>query len=207
MLDQGVIQPSSSPWASPVVLAKKKDGSLRFCVDYRKLNAVTRKDAYALPRIDDTLDALAGSKWFSTLDLASGYWQVEMHPDDREMTAFSTADGLFEFNVMPFGLCNAPATFQRLMDLILAGLQWSACLVYLDDIIIMGRSFEEHLSNLGAVLERLQKAGLKLKPDKCAFLQKRVLYLGHIVSDQGITPDPGKTAKVTYQLANSQMCY
>ncbi|KAL5488507.1 hypothetical protein EMCRGX_G017449 [Ephydatia muelleri] len=197
MLDRGVIQPSSSPWASPVVLAKKKDGSLRFCVDYRKLNAVTRKDAYALPRIDDTLDALAGSKWFSTLDLASGYWQVGMHPDDREKTAFCTADGLFEFNVMPFGLCNAPATFQCLIDLILAGLQWSACLVYLADIIIMGKSFEEHLGNLGAVLERLQKAGLKLKPDKCAFLQKRVLYLGHIVSDQGITPDPGKTAKVT----------
>ena len=197
MLDRGVIQPSSSPWASPVVLAKKKDGSLRFCVYYRKLNAVTRKDAYALPRIDDTLDALAGSKWFSTLDLASGYWQVGMHPDDREKTAFCTADGLFEFNVMPFGLCNAPATFQRLMDLILAGLQWSACLVYLDDIIIMGKSFEEHLVNLGAVLERLQTAGLKLKPDKCAFLQKRVLYLGHIVSDQGITPDPAKTAKVT----------
>ena len=122
-----------------------------------------------------------------TLPVVTGRW---------EKTAFCTADGLFEFNVMPFGLCNAPATFQRLMDLILAGLQWSACLVYLDDIIIMGKSFEEHLGNLGAVLERLQKAGLKLKPDKCAFLQKRVLYLGHIVSDQGITPD-GKTAKVT----------
>ena len=104
-----------------------------------------KKDAYALPWIDDTLDALAGLKWFSTLDLASGYWQVGMHPDDRENTAFCTADGLFEFNVMPFGLCNAPATFQRLMDLILAGLQWSACLVYLDDIIIMGKSLEEHL--------------------------------------------------------------
>ena len=148
-----MIQPSSSPLASPVVLAKRKDGLLRFCVDYRMLSAVTRKDAYALPRIDGTLDELAGSKWFSTLDLASGYWQVGMHPDDGEKTAFCTTDGLFEFNIMPFGLCNAPATFQRHMDLILAGLQWSACPVYLDDIIIIGKSFEECLFNLGAVLE------------------------------------------------------
>jgi len=138
MLGRAVIQPSSSPWASPVVLVPKRDGSFRFCIDYRKVNAVTRKDAYPLPRVDDTLDTLAGSKWFSALDLLSGYWQVEVNPEDREKTAFCTHEGLFEFRVMPFGLCNAPATFQRLMDAVLAGLQWSSCLVYLDDIVIPG---------------------------------------------------------------------
>ena len=126
MLDRAVIQPSCSPWASPVVLVPKKDGSLRFCIDYRKVNSVTRKDAYPLPHVDDTLDTLAGSKWFSTLDLLSGYWQVEVNPYDHGKMAFCTHEGLFEFPVMPFGLCNAPATFQRLMDAVLAGLQWSS---------------------------------------------------------------------------------
>jgi len=151
MLDKDVIQPSSSPWASPVVLVRKKDGSTRFCVDYRKVNAVTRKDAYPLPRVDDTLDMLVGAKWFSTLDLISGYWQVEMSPDDQEKTAFCTTHGLFEFKVMPFGLCNAPATFQRLMDMVLAGLLWTSCLVYLDDAVIIGKTFTEHLQHLRAV--------------------------------------------------------
>lgn len=126
MLGRAVIQPSSSPWASPVVLVPKKDGSFRFCIDYRKVNAVTRKDAYPLPRVDEALDTLAGSKWFSALDLLSGYWQVEVSPEDREKTAFCTHEGLFEFRVMPFGLCNAPATFQRLMDAGSSGLVvWS----------------------------------------------------------------------------------
>ena len=121
MLKRDIIQPSSSPWSSPIVLVRKKDGSLRFCVDYRKVNAVTKKDAYPLPRVDETLDTLSGSQWFSTLDLLSGYWQVEMSPTDREKTAFSTPEGLYEFKVMPFGVCNAP-TFQRLMDSVLMGL-------------------------------------------------------------------------------------
>ena len=120
MLQKKVVQPSTSPWASPVVLVRKKDGSTRFCVDYRKVNNITCKDAYPLPRIDDTLDTLVGSQWFTTLDLISGYWQVEMRGKDKEKTAFCTPCGLYEFNVMPFGLCNAPATFQHLIELVLA---------------------------------------------------------------------------------------
>ena len=196
MLDQDVIKPTNSPWASPVVIVKKKDGSPRFCVDYRKVNTVTRKDAYPLPRVDDTLDTLAGSKWFSTLDLLSGYWQVEVRPEDREKTAFCTPDGLFEFNVMPFGLCNAPATFQRLMDTVLAGLQWTNCLVYLDDVIVLGRTFKEHLSNLKEVFDKFREARLKLKASKCALCQEKVEFLGHIVSADGVATDPKKTEKV-----------
>ena len=196
MLEDEVIQPSTSPWASPIVLVRKKDNSYRFCVDYRKLNEVTHKDAYPLPRIDDTLNTLAGSKWFSTLDLLSGYWQVEVAEEDRAKTAFCTTEGLFEFRVMPFGLCNAPATFQRLMDLVLAGLQWSHCLVYLDDVIVLGTTFQEHLSNLKLVFERIREAQLKLKSSKCFFLKHKVQYLGHIVSDAGVQPDPAKIEKV-----------
>ncbi|GBL63149.1 Retrovirus-related Pol polyprotein from transposon 297, partial [Araneus ventricosus] len=146
MVDNGIIEESSGPWASPIVLVKKKDGSTRFCVDYRKLNEITKKDSYPLPRIDDTLDALNGSQWFTTLDLKSGYWQVEVRTEDREKTAFTTGQGLWQFKVMPFGLCNAPATFERLMETVLRGLSSEACLVYLDDIIIVGRTFEEHLT-------------------------------------------------------------
>ena len=141
------------------------------------MNQVTRKDAYPLPRVDDTLDTLAGAKWFSTLDMISGYWQVEVAEKDQEKTAFCTPDGLFEFKVMPFGLCNAPASFQRLMDLVLAGLQWSSCLVYLDDVIVVGKTFSEHLNNLKSVFMRLRDAGLKLKPRKCALCLPQVKFL------------------------------
>ena len=137
MLRDGVIRPSTSPWASPVVMVKKKDGSMRFCVDFRKMNDATIKDAHLLPRIDDTLESLHGAQYFTTLDLKSGYWQVPINEEDKEKTAFRTSSGqLYEFNQLPFGLCNAPATFLRLMDRTLAGLAWNICLYYLDDIIV-----------------------------------------------------------------------
>ena len=197
MLQQSVIEPSKSPWASPIVLVSKKDGSTRFCVDYRKLNARTKKDVYPLPRIDDTLDLLATNEFFSTLDLASGYWQIKMDEASKEKTAFTTHVGLFEFKVMPFGLCNAPATFQRLMENILHGIIGKACLVYLDDILVLGRTVEEHLQNLAAVWERLREAGLRLKPSKCKLLQREVEYLGFCVSAAGVATSPQKVTAVS----------
>jgi hypothetical protein len=196
MEKQGIVEPSMSPWSSPIVLVRKKDGSTRFCVDYRRLNDVTRKDSFPLPRVDITLDALNGAKWFSTLDLKSGYWQVELDPADKEKTAVSFGQGLWQFTVMPFGLGNAPATFERLMEAVLRGLPWKICLVYLDDIIAHAKSFDTHLENLKCVLERLREANLKLNPKKCTLFRTEVTYLGYVVSDEGISADPVKVEAV-----------
>ena len=192
MLTGGQIEPSDSPWASPVVLVTKKDGLTRFCVDYRRLNSMTVKDAYPLPRIDDSLRLLRNQQWFSTMNLASGYWQVAMSPEAKRKAAFVTNEGLFQFRVMPFGLCNAPATFEWLMDRVLCGMRWSRCLVYLDDVISFGKTVPEALLHLEEVLARLSEFGLQLKAKKCTFMQTEVAFLGHIVGRTGLACDPEK---------------
>ena len=198
MLEQGVIEPSSSPWSSPIVLVKKKNGKVRFCVDYRRLNELTVKDAYPLPRISETLDTLGGSRYFCCLDMKSGFWQVGLDEQAKEKSAFVTKRGLFQWNVMPFGMANAPATFERLMDLVLAGLNWSKCLVYMDDILVFGTSFRECLDNLDAVLTALGEANLRVSPEKCSLFLSQIAYLGHVLSAKGVQPDPTKVEKVRH---------
>ncbi|UYV66312.1 K02A2.6-like [Cordylochernes scorpioides] len=188
MLRDGIIRPSSSPWSFPVILVKKRDGKYRFCVDYRKLNDVTVKDVYPIPRIDEVLDTLQGSKYFSAIDLKSGYWQVEVEEKDKEKTAFTTAHGLYEFNVMPFGLCNAPATFERNMENMLGNLRWQICLCYLDDVIIYSSDFSTHLKRIEAVLKCFREANLKLNNKKCQFAFEELEILGHITNQHGIKP-------------------
>ncbi|GES79803.1 retroviral-like aspartic protease 1 [Rhizophagus clarus] len=192
MLYYNIIRPSTSEWASPVILVPKKNGKLRFCVDYRQLNKVTKKDNYPLPRTDEIFDSLGKAQWFTSLDLASGYWQVEMKEEDKSKTAFITRNGMYEFNVMPFGLCNAPGTFQRCMDNILKDMLWKNTMVYLDDVNIYSKTFEEHLQHLEEVLKRVEKAGLKINPEKCHFCTQSLQFLGHIVTNKGILPDPSK---------------
>ena len=197
MEKQGVIEPSNSPWSAPIVQVKKADGLIRICIDYRKLNAITKTDPYPLPNIQETLDQLGSAKYFTALDLASGYWQIDMDTEDREKTAFTIpGEGRFEFTRMPFGLKNAPATFQRTMEIVLRGLIGKICFVYLDDVIIIGSSFENHLENLETVLGRLRAVGLKIKLSKCQFVRKEVKYLGHIVSSDGIKPNPEKVEAI-----------
>ena len=192
MLERGIITHSASPWSSPVVLVDKKDGTKRFCVDYRLLNKHTIKDSFPLPRIDESIDYLAGAKYYCTLDLASGYWQVPLDEDAKRKSAFVVPGGLFEFEVMPFGLCNAPSTFERLMEHVMIGLQCKVLVIYLDDIIVYGPTVEEVIRRLKTVLERLRKAKLKLKPKKCHLFRQQVLYLGHVITPDGVGTDPQK---------------
>lgn len=196
LLDSQIVRESSSPYSSPIVVVTKKDGSIRLCVDYRQLNAKTRKDAYPLPRIEESLDVLSGARWFSTLDLASGYNQVPVAEKDTFKTAFCTPFGLFEFNRMPFGLCNAPGTFQRLMERMFGDQRYHSVLLYLDDVIVFSSSVGQHLERLEEVFSRLKQQGLKVKLSKCNFFQKQVKYLGHVVSAEGVATDPGKLEAV-----------
>ena len=194
--EQGIIRASTSPWASPIVLVRKKSGKIRPCVDYRRLNAVTIKDAFPLPRITDCLDAVADATMFSCFDVTSGYHQIPVKESDVPKTAFCTKYGLYEYTSMPMGLTNSPTTFQRLMELALRGLQWHTCLIYLDDIVVFGKTFDEHLQRVEEVLDRIKAAGLKLKPEKCQLFQREVDFLGHLVSADGIKPNPHNIAKI-----------
>lgn len=192
MLKMGVVRPSTSPWASGVTLAPKADGSVRFCVNYQRLNDVTVKDVYPLPRISDMLEALAGAKFFCSLDAASGYWQIPMAEADIAKTAFICPQGLFEFTVMPFGLTNAPAFFQRFMANLLAGLVWTELLVYLDDVLIFADTFEELQRRVRRALERIRASGIRLKGKKCTWAARELKFVGHIVSADGVGMDPSK---------------
>ena len=191
MLAQGLIEPSTSEWSAPVVLVKKKDGSMRLCVDYRRLNGVSETDAYPMPRIDELIDRLGKSCFISTIDLTRGYWQVPVTEEARSKTAFSTPYGLYQFNVMPFGLQGAPATFQRLMDQVLRGLdEFSSA--YLDDVIVFSTTWDDHMKNLKEVLLRLREAGLSIKLKKCQFGMDHCTYLGHVVGSGEVHPEPTK---------------
>jgi len=193
MLRQDVIAPCQSEWTSNPVIVRKKDGTFRCCIDYRQLNDVTRKDAYPLPRTDACLDALAGSVWYSTFDQRQGYHQLEVDYEDSFKTAFICKLGQFRFKRLPFGLTNAVASYQRLIDLVLSGLNMEICLAFLDDVILFSTTLEQHLERLEVLLQRLLAAGLKLKPTKCYLLQRKVTFLGHVVSEDGIATDPEKT--------------
>ena len=197
MLDAGIIEESDSEWACPVVVVTKKDGSPRFCVNYRRPNELCFKmDAYPMPRVEDAMDSLTGAVWFSTLDLFSGYHQLPLTKESREKTAFVTGFGLYQYKVLPFGLHCAPAKFQRAINRIFSRLNWKTVFIYLDDIIVFAKDFEEHCSRLREVMETIKFHNLKLHPKKCFFFQKEVEYLGHILSKDGIQPMPSKVEKV-----------
>ena len=189
MLDAGVVRPSNSPWCNTVVLVRKKDGSLHFCIDFRRLNALTVKDSHPLPCICETLESLAGAAHYSTFDLNSGFWQVPMDEESKQYTAFTLGSmGLYECESMPFGLCNVPPTFQRVMQICLGELNLTYCLIYLDDVIVFSEMPEEHLQRMRVVFNRLREHGLKLKPSKCDVFKSEINYLAHHVSRKGVLP-------------------
>ena len=188
-----VIRPSHSPWSSNVVLCRRKDGRLRMCTDFRELNLRTLKDSYALPRIEEILDNLGGNSFFSKLDMKSGYFQVEIAEEHKERTAFTVGPlGFYVYNCLPFCLCNSPATYQRLMEQCLGNLHLSICMVYIDDVVVFSKTLDEHLDRLGKVFQKIRDSNLKLAPKKCQFFKRKVSYVGHIVSEKGVEPDPGK---------------
>ena len=198
LLNTGCIEPSTSPYSSGLVLVRKKDESLRVCVDYRALNRVTVPDRYPMPRIDELIDTVGKcqGKYFTSLDSMKGYHQVKMAEGSKDKTAFTCHQGLFQYRKMPFGLTNAPATFQRLMATLFAGREWSFVFIYLDDLLVVSRSFEEHVEHLGKVFQKLEEANLKLKPQKCKFAQEKIEYLGHTLTAKGVYPNDGKVQAV-----------
>ena len=186
ILDCGVIQPSNSEQSSPSVLVWKKDGDICWCIGFCAVNNVTKKDAYPLPLIEECLDALSGTEYMSTLDMQFGYWQMEVHPEDCHKTAFLTKQGLFEFTCMSFRLCNAPATFQRVVQLVFHGMTWNEILTYLDDLNVIGTGFQNHLQSLQKSFEHLCQYNLKLKPHMCCLFQTEVPFLWRLVCIKGI---------------------
>ena len=189
MLDGGTIRPSQSPWCNVVVLVHKKDGRLRFCIDFRRLNSWTKKETYSLPRMQETMEFMVGAQFFSTMDLKSGFWQVKMAKDSQQYTAFTVGSmRVYEFLRMPYGLCNTPVTFQRLMQNCLGELNLTYALIYLDDMIVFFRTEEEHLHCLRVVFACFLEHWLKLKPSKCHFLQDEITFLGHKISADGMKP-------------------
>ena len=190
MLEGGIIKRSNSPWNFPLVIVRKKNGDIRLCVDYRKLNDVTERPIFPIPDHKVIFDSLGGNKYFLCLDLSSGYHQVPMKENDKCKTAFTTRHGQFEFNRMPFGLSGAPATFQKIMHSVMQGELWEKCAIYLDDCIIFGKTPEEHNERLKTVLEKFREANLKLSPKKCTFFKNELVYLGHVINEYGIHTDP-----------------
>ena len=193
---QGIIRKSHSCWSSPLCLVRKKNGKVRPCIDYRAVNKVTQTDNFPIPRTRDCLDAVAGAKLFSTFDVTSSYHQIPVREQDIPKTAFITKYGLYEHCTMPMGMKNSSATFQRCMEAALQGLQWLTCLIYLDDVVVFASSFDKHVKRVDQVLDRVEKAGLKLKPDKCHLFEDQVHFLGHIISSEGVCPSPDNVAKI-----------
>jgi hypothetical protein len=196
MLQHNIVSPSTSDWSSNVCLVRKSDGSMRFTVDYRRLNLISKHDSYPLPKIDSCLDTWNRSCYFSTIDLRSAFWQVAMDDNDADKTSFVTRKGCYKFNVLPFGLTGSPGTFQRLMDMILSGLTWDISLVYLDDVIVFSRTIDKHITRLEKVFQRIHDAKLKIKYEKCKFLQSEVCFLGSVKNSNGVQTDDRKTEAI-----------
>ena len=188
MLKNGIIRLSSSPWNSPIILVKKKDNTMRFVCDFRGLNNVTKKDTYPLPHIRDIIDKMDGAKYWSTLDAAGAYWSMPLNESDKEKTAFTVPRGKYEFNVTPYGLTNAGASYQRMMDMCLSGLSFDRILAYMDDVVIFSRTFHEHMEELHTVFEKLLAANITLKASKCVIASDSVDFLGYRLSEKGIRP-------------------